>query len=118
MLADKLKVVLYWHMHQPEYRDLLTGVYQQPWTYLHAIKDYIDMAMHLEANPNARVVVNFTPILLEQIEDYATQVKNYLKNNTPISDPLLSALIDSAIATNHTHRIKDTQFNVFLNMIV
>ena len=106
MLADKLKVVLYWHMHQPEYRDLLTGVYQQPWTYLHAIKDYIDMAMHLEANPNARVVVNFTPILLEQIEDYATQVKNYLKNNTPISDPLLSALIDSAIATNHTHRIK------------
>ena len=80
-VENKLKVVLYWHMHQPEYRDLLTGVYQQPWTYLHTIKDYIDMAMHLEAQPQARVIVNFTPILLEQIEDYAKQVVNYLINN-------------------------------------
>ena len=85
---EKLKVVLYWHMHQPEYRDLLTGVYQQPWTYLHTIKDYIDMAMHLEAHPQARVVVNFTPILLEQIEDYANQVINYLSNDTRIPNHL------------------------------
>ena len=40
----RLKVVLCWHMHQPEYRDLTTGEYRQPWTYLHAIKDYVDMA--------------------------------------------------------------------------
>ena len=106
MPANKLKVVLYWHMHQPEYRDLLTGVYQQPWTYLHTIKDYVDMIMHLEVQPKARVVINFTPILLEQIEDYAIQVNNYLKNNTPLRDPLLSALVDSTLPTNHTHRIE------------
>lgn len=103
---NKLKVVLYWHMHQPDYRDLITGVYQQPWTYLHTIKDYIDMAMHLEAHPHARVVVNFTPILLEQIEDYATQVVNYLTNNTPLRDPLLSALAESTIPTDHSQRIE------------
>jgi alpha-amylase/alpha-mannosidase (GH57 family) len=40
-------------MHQPEYRDLATGEFQFPWTYLHAIKDYVDMAAHLEAQPDA-----------------------------------------------------------------
>ncbi|HID49285.1 MAG TPA: hypothetical protein EYP40_06710, partial [Chromatiales bacterium] len=36
-------------MHQPEYRDQRNGEYHLPWTYLHAIKDYVDMAAHLEA---------------------------------------------------------------------
>ncbi|HMV72409.1 MAG TPA: hypothetical protein PKC08_09565, partial [Pseudomonadales bacterium] len=39
-----MPVILCWHMHQPEYRDLGDGQYQFPWTYLHAIKDYVDMA--------------------------------------------------------------------------
>ena len=56
-----MSVVLMWHMHQPEYRDLRTGAVHLPWTYLHAIKDYVDMAAHLEAIPDARAVVNFAP---------------------------------------------------------
>ncbi len=47
--VPRLPVVLLWHMHQPQYRDALTGQYVLPWTYLHAIKDYTDMAAHLEA---------------------------------------------------------------------
>ena len=39
----KTKVVFLWHMHQPDYRDIITGEYYFPWTYLHAIKDYVDM---------------------------------------------------------------------------
>ena len=104
--SSKLKVVLYWHMHQPDYRDLLTGVYQQPWTYLHTIKDYIDMVMHLESEPEARVVINFTPILLEQIEDYALQVTNYLTHKTSIRDPLLASLVDLEIPNDHKKRIE------------
>ena len=50
----RLPVVLLWHMHQPQYKDALTGQYVLPWTYLHAIKDYTDMAAHLEANAQAR----------------------------------------------------------------
>ncbi len=88
----RLKVVFCWHMHQPEYRDPMTGEYQQPWTYLHAIKDYVDMAAHIEAQPEAKAVVNFTPTLLEQIEDYQTQVQGFLKNEGMIHDPLLAAL--------------------------
>ncbi len=103
---NKLKVVLYWHMHQPDYRNLTTGIYQQPWTYLHTIKDYIDMAMHLEAEPQARVVVNFTPILLEQIQDYDNQITDYLTHATPLRDPLLSALAEPTIPTKHLRRIE------------
>jgi len=92
MSVKPLKVVLYWHMHQPEYRNLDDGCYELPWTYLHAVKDYVDMAAHLEAVPDARAVVNFTPVLLEQIADYARQIKSFLADNTSISDPLLAAL--------------------------
>ena len=66
--SARLPVILLWHMHQPQYRDALTGQYVLPWTYLHAIKDYTDMAAHLEGNPAARAVVNFTPVLIEQLE--------------------------------------------------
>ncbi|MFW5910771.1 MAG: glycoside hydrolase, partial [Thiohalospira sp.] len=62
-----VKVVLCWHMHQPSYLDPCSGEYRLPWTYLHATKDYVDMAAHLEAIPAARAVVNFSPTLIEQI---------------------------------------------------
>jgi len=93
MSADRrLKVVLCWHMHQPQYRDLVSGQYRLPWTYLHAVKDYVDMAAHLESVPGARAVVNFAPILLEQIDDYARQVAAYLERARPIDDPILGSL--------------------------
>ncbi len=101
----KLKVVLFWHMHQPEYREPLSGVFQLPWTYLHAIKDYVDMAGHLEAVPDARAVVNFVPTLLEQIQDYATQVQDSLREGIPIRDPLLGALNMAALPDDREHML-------------
>ena len=83
----KLLINIYWHMHQPDYRDLITGEYILPWTYLHAIKDYSDMAHHLEANVKARVTFNFVPILLDQLEDYVAQF-----DSGNIKDPLLRML--------------------------
>jgi alpha-amylase/alpha-mannosidase (GH57 family) len=87
MAPAKLLINIYWHMHQPDYRDLITGEYILPWTYLHAIKDYSDMAYHLEANVKARVTFNFVPILLDQLEDYVTQFETGV-----IKDPLLQML--------------------------
>lgn len=77
-------------MHQPHYRDGLDGVYRLPWVYLHAIKDYSDMIWHLEKCPQAKVVVNFAPVLLEQLDDYAEQMRDWLNNATPMQDPLLN----------------------------
>lgn len=90
--ADKLKVVLCWHMHQPHYRDGKDGQYRLPWVYLHAIKDYTDMAAHLEAMPEARVVVNFAPVLLEQLDDYARQTGGWLEDGQPMQDAMLNML--------------------------
>lgn len=102
--TDTLNIVFCWHMHQPDYRDHLSGQYQQPWTYLHAIKDYADMAAHLEKNPQARVVVNFAPILLQQIDDYAKQVQRYFTHHVAINDPLLHALAEPTLSSTQEHR--------------
>jgi alpha-amylase/alpha-mannosidase (GH57 family) len=97
MASAKINLVLYWHMHQPEYRDLYSGEYSLPWTYLHAIKDYVDMVAHLEAVPAARAVINFAPVLLDQIADYSEQLQGYLDNGYALRDPLLSALAGPAV---------------------
>jgi alpha-amylase/alpha-mannosidase (GH57 family) len=66
-------LALLWHMHQPDYRHPDSGEFLLPWVFLHAIKDYTDMAAHLERHPGIRCTVNFVPVLLDQIEDYAAQ---------------------------------------------
>jgi alpha-amylase/alpha-mannosidase (GH57 family) len=92
MTDPRLPVVLLWHMHQPPYRDALSGRYVLPWTYLHAIKDYTDMASHLEEVPGAKAVVNFTPVLIEQIEDLTAAVRACLQRGEPLPDALLATL--------------------------
>jgi alpha-amylase/alpha-mannosidase (GH57 family) len=61
-----------WHMHQPYYKDPLTGKYALPWMYLHAVKDYFDMAAIIDEVPGMRAVFNFVPSLLEQLLEYAS----------------------------------------------
>lgn len=92
MGKNKLNVVLCWHMHQPWYRNGLAGEYRLPWVYLHAIKDYSDMAMHLEQHPEMRAVVNFAPVLLEQLDDYSQQLQALLATGKPTQDPFLNLL--------------------------
>ncbi len=87
-----LHLVLCWHFHQPDYRDA-DGRYQLPWTYLHAVKDYADMAAHLESAPNVCCVVNFVPTLTAQILDYAEQFAS-----GELRDPLLESLLDPALS--------------------
>ena len=83
-----LDLVLLWHMHQPDYRDPQTGEFLFPWVYLHAIKDYADMASHLERHPGVRATVNLVPVLLDQLEDYGEQFSSGV-----MRDPLLRLLV-------------------------
>ncbi len=85
--SGKVHLILGWHMHQPDYRNALTHTFELPWTYLHAWKDYTDMAYHLERHPRMRAVVNLVPSLLEQWRDYAEQGRCGVWR-----DPLLQAL--------------------------
>ena len=101
----RLPVVLLWHMHQPQYRDALTSQYVLPWTYLHAIKDYTDMAAHLEENPAARAVVNFTPVLLEQLDELSRRVGGHLQDGSPLPDPVLALLGPDPVPTEPATRL-------------
>jgi alpha-amylase/alpha-mannosidase (GH57 family) len=104
-VAGRLPVVLFWHMHQPHYRDALSGQYVFPWTYLHAIKDYVDMVAHLEANPHARAVVNFTPVLIEQLEELALRVNLHLTADEALPDVVLSMISSEPLPTVPEQRL-------------
>jgi len=105
MHADpRLPVVLLWHMHQPDYRDALSGEYRLPWTLLHAIKDYTDMAAHLEENPAARAVVNFTPVLIEQLRELADSLAAHLRDGALLPDPVLAVLADDDLPEGEAAR--------------
>lgn len=100
----RLGVVIVWHLHQPQYRDQVSGQHVRPWAYLHAIKDYVDMAVHLESVPGASAVVNFSPVLLEQLDDYCGNLARHLHEGVPIRDPLLAALAPGGLPTDAAGR--------------
>lgn len=85
-----IDVVICWHMHQPCYR--VNDEFAEPWVYLHGLKDYAEMAGHLETVEGARAVVNFVPVLLDQLDVYCRELSGYEAGGTTISDPLLRAL--------------------------
>ena len=59
--CHKLYLCFLWHMHQPFYKDLISGEYKLPWTRMHALKDYYGMARILEEFPNVRQTFNLVP---------------------------------------------------------
>src|SRR4051812_25287421 len=70
MGGSLVRAVFLWHLHQPDYRDPQTGQPLLPWVRLHATRGYNDMAAALEKFPKVRGVVNFTPVLLHQLEGW------------------------------------------------
>ncbi|MGD9014786.1 MAG: glycoside hydrolase family 57 protein [Candidatus Omnitrophota bacterium] len=66
-----LHLAIVYHMHQPYYKNLLTGQMDAPWVRLHGIKDYLDMLLILKDYPQMKLTFNLAPCLIEQIEEYA-----------------------------------------------
>lgn len=67
-----VRVAILWHMHQPLYRSPRDGTFMLPWVRLHALKDYLGMVRLLDEFPGVRVTFNLVPVLLDQIEAYAS----------------------------------------------
>ena len=65
-----VRAIFLWHLHQPEYRDALTGQPLLPWVRMHATRAYTDMAAALERHERVRGVANWAPSLLLQLEAY------------------------------------------------
>jgi alpha-amylase/alpha-mannosidase (GH57 family) len=75
------------HMHQPDYRDPVTGDPVLPWVRKHALRGYRDVPWILKKT-GARATVNLVPSLLDQLDHYAAGG----------SDPLLR-LLESPLAS-------------------
>jgi len=75
-MDNRLNVAFVWHMHQPLYKDALTGEYTLPWVLFHATKDYYDMAAILEEFPLVHQTFNLVPCLIEQLEEYGSGAAN------------------------------------------
>ena len=60
----------WWHFHQPLYRTGKDSLL--PWVKLHACRDYLDMGKLVEGIPGAHVTFNFTPVLLEQLQEWTS----------------------------------------------
>src|SRR5215471_13725638 len=61
-------------MHQPFYKDLVTGEYRLPWTRLHALKDYYGMVKILEDFPDVHQTFNLVPSMMVQVDEYTRGV--------------------------------------------
>jgi alpha-amylase/alpha-mannosidase (GH57 family) len=59
-------------MHQPFYKDLVSGEYKLPWTRMHALKDYYGMVHILEEFPKVKQTFNLVPSMMAQVEEYAS----------------------------------------------
>ena len=76
-----------WHMHQPFYKDLVSGEYRLPWTRMHALKDYYGMVKILEDFPQVKQTFNLVPSMMVQVEEYA---------RGEAKDPFLNAALKPA----------------------
>ena len=65
-----MKVCFLWHMHQPYYKDPVSGSYILPWVRLHAIKNYVAIPRIFREFPGVRHTFNLVPSLLVQVRDY------------------------------------------------
>jgi alpha-amylase/alpha-mannosidase (GH57 family) len=67
-----IHLLFLWHMHQPYYKDLVTGQYCLPWVRLHALKDYYGMVRLLDEFPDLHQTFNLVPSLIAQLQEYVS----------------------------------------------
>ncbi|MGC2745165.1 MAG: glycoside hydrolase family 57 protein [Candidatus Angelobacter sp.] len=72
MGTPAIHLLFLWHMHQPYYKDLVTGEYHLPWVRLHALKDYYGMVKLLDEFPGLHQTFNLVPSLIAQLQEYVS----------------------------------------------
>jgi len=93
---SSIRLLFLWHMHQPYYKDLVTGEYRLPWVRLHALKDYYGMVKLLDEFPNIHQTFNLVPSLMAQIQDYVSGTAR---------DPFLDLAAKPASALSEGERV-------------
>jgi len=94
-MSHQIYLCFLWHMHQPFYKDLVSGEYRLPWTRMHALKDYYGMVRLLGEFPGLRQTFNLVPSLVAQMEEYAAGEAR---------DPFLAAALAPAESLSEEQR--------------
>ncbi|MBI5238647.1 MAG: hypothetical protein HY887_09565 [Deltaproteobacteria bacterium] len=113
-MSERLNIAFIWHMHQPLYKDPLSGEYVMPWVLLHGTKDYFDMAAILDEFPSVHQTFNIVPSLIEQIEDYSSgrAVDRYIETAKKAAGEL-KAEDKAFILKNFFHANRDNMIKPF-----
>ena len=101
---NKITVGFLWHMHQPYYRDPLTGSFLMPWVRLHAVRGYYDMIAVLDDFPGVKCTFNLVPSLIAQLLDYT-------KNNQTDIDFVLSGRKPAELSPDEKKQILQRFFS-------
>jgi alpha-amylase/alpha-mannosidase (GH57 family) len=96
MDTPPIRLLFLWHMHQPYYKDLVSGEYRLPWVRLHALKDYYGMVKLLEEFPGVHQTFNLVPSLMIQLQEYVAGAAR---------DPFLEAASARASEMNLAEKI-------------
>jgi len=94
--GPKIRLVLLWHMHQPFYKDMVTGEYRLPWVRLHALKDYYGMVKLAQEFPAVHQNFNLVPSLIAQIHDYVSG-----EAHDPFLDLVSKPAIELTVSDRH-----------------
>jgi alpha-amylase/alpha-mannosidase (GH57 family) len=101
MGTPSIQLLFLWHMHQPYYKDLVTGEYRLPWVRLHALKDYYGMVKLLDEFPGLHQTFNLVPCLMAQIQEYVSGTAQ---------DPFLQVAARPASAMDLAERLFALQY--------
>lgn len=66
-----MDVVLWWHLHQPDYREPSGDIAGLPWVRMHALRAYTDLPAFLLEEGPVGMTINIVPSLADQLEDIA-----------------------------------------------
>lgn len=106
-----LSVALVWHMHQPYYRDDVSGQMMLPWVRKRAAKDYLHMIDVAARHPELRITMNMVPSLLEQLALYdSDEIRDshrdlVLRDAATLTDAERRFLIDFTLTTEPAQRV-------------
>ena len=95
-----IHLALIWHMHQPWYLAPAGATLELPWVRLHGTKDYLEMALRLEAASGMRATFNLVPSLLAQIDAYGGGASD-LHRDLSLRDPASLTSEETATVLRH-----------------
>lgn len=97
-------------MHQPFYKDTITGKYLMPWVRLHGVKDYYPMAALLENFDRTQVTFNMVPSLIEQIDDYVQNNATDVILDLTVKEASSLTLDDKVAVLNNFFKVNFNRF--------